>query len=327
MNLIKSGTTSKLDCVYITTLSTGAALTGATYSGVTISYFLSTGSTVTHASAVTMTLGTWVTLGFVQVDATNFPGLYQIGVPNGVFATASTNGFLSITGISGQAPCVVKYEVTGSDINDGVRLGLTALPNIAIGTTGQLATGNASGQTTVATNGDKTGYSLATAPPTAAAIATAVAADILITPSHPLATDASGYVTTTGGGGGGPTLSQILSGILDNPAVPLQTDGAGHVNAAVVLGAVASVAGNVGGSIAGTVSGVVNGVTLDMTAAVPRTNTAETVGDSLHAARASGFGALIVNPTALTETLYESDGSTVAKAWNIDSATAPTQRI
>mgnify|MGYP006910483137 CR=1 FL=1 len=44
---------------------------------------------------------------------------------------------------------------------------------------------------------DKTGYSLATTPPTASDIATA----ILATPANKLATNTSGYVTATNGGG------------------------------------------------------------------------------------------------------------------------------
>ena len=37
-------------------------------------------------SAVAGTLGTWVSGGFVEVDATNMPGVYQFCPPNVVFA-------------------------------------------------------------------------------------------------------------------------------------------------------------------------------------------------------------------------------------------------
>jgi hypothetical protein len=46
------------------------------------------------------------------------------------------------------------------DAMDVVRLGLTSIPNVAQGTTGSISTGNATGQVTVATNNDKTGYAL-----------------------------------------------------------------------------------------------------------------------------------------------------------------------
>lgn len=51
---------------------------------------------------------------------------------------------------------------------------------------------------TVGTNNDKSGYSLATAPPTASQNATAAAAAILVTPANKLATDGSGNPTIGG---------------------------------------------------------------------------------------------------------------------------------
>ena len=51
-------------------------------------------------------------------------------------------------------------QVMAYDAMDTVRLGLTAIPNVAQGTTGAISTGNATGQVTVATNNDKTGYAL-----------------------------------------------------------------------------------------------------------------------------------------------------------------------
>jgi hypothetical protein len=57
-------------------------------------------------------------------------------------------------------PVIVEIEVTEIDIYDVIRAGLTALPNVAQGTTGSLPTGDASGRVTVITNSDKTNYSL-----------------------------------------------------------------------------------------------------------------------------------------------------------------------
>ena len=88
-----------------------------------------------------------------------------------------------------------QVQVMAYDPYDGVRIGLTSIPNVAQGNAGALPTGNASGQVTstqayptnfssmaitgtgavtAGTVNDKTGYSLATAPPTAATISTAV---------------------------------------------------------------------------------------------------------------------------------------------------------
>lgn len=63
----------------------------------------------------------------------------------------------------------------------------------------------------------------------------------------------------------------------------------------------------------------------DMTQAVPTSNTAQTVGDALNAARAQGFGKWVLSGTTLT--LYASDGTTVVRAFTLDSSTSPTQRV
>jgi len=65
-------------------------------------------------------------------------------------------------------------------------------------------------------------------------------------------------------------------------------------------------------------------VKIDLTTAVPTSNTAETVGDCLNAARAQGFGKWVRSGTTLT--LYANDGTTAVKTFTLDSGTAPTQR-
>jgi hypothetical protein len=94
-------------------------------------------------------------------------------MPDAVFAAGVNHAIIMIKG-TGIAPVVLEYDLVSYDPLDTVRLGLTALPNVAQGTTGAISTGNASGQVTVATNNDKTGYALTVTPPTAAAISTAV---------------------------------------------------------------------------------------------------------------------------------------------------------
>jgi hypothetical protein len=92
----------------------------------------------------------------------------------------------------------------------------------------------------------------------------------------------------------GLTSSIIAAAILKTPANPLATDASGN---ALISG----------------------------TQAVPMTgNTGNTVFDCLNAARAQGFGKWALSGTTLT--LYGSDGSTVVRSFNLDSATAPTQR-
>lgn len=66
------------------------------------------------------------------------------------------------------------------------------------------------------------------------------------------------------------------------------------------------------------------GYRLDLTQAIPASNTGQTLGDALNAARAQGFGKWILSGTTLT--LYAADGTTAVRTFSLDSATAPTQR-
>jgi hypothetical protein len=66
-------------------------------------------------------------------------------------------------------------------------------------------------------------------------------------------------------------------------------------------------------------------VALDMAQPVPTSNTAQTVGDALNAARAQGFGKWAINGTTLS--LYAPDNTTVVKSFTLDSAKFPSQRV
>lgn len=68
------------------------------------------------------------------------------------------------------------------------------------------------------------------------------------------------------------------------------------------------------------------GSTLDFTQVIPTTNTAQTVGDALNAARALGFGNLNFNPATKQLTLYAPDGVTVIHTFTANSSTNPTSR-
>jgi hypothetical protein len=63
---------------------------------------------------------------------------------------------------------------------------------------------------------------------------------------------------------------------------------------------------------------------LDLTQAVPTSNTAQTLGDALNAARAQGFGKWALAGTTLT--LYAPDGNTAVRSFTLDSASVPTTR-
>ena len=88
-------------------------------------------------------------------------GWYKIA---GNATDASTLGPLVLHATAtGADPTDDRFDVVAYNPQDATRLGLTALPNANAGANGGLPTGNASGQVTVATNNDKTGYALTNA--------------------------------------------------------------------------------------------------------------------------------------------------------------------
>ena len=67
-------------------------------------------------------------------------------------------------------------------------------------------------------------------------------------------------------------------------------------------------------------------VRVDLTQPIPNVNITQSIGDSLNAARAQGFGSWFLNPTTKVLTLFAADGVTPVRTFNIDSVTAPLQR-
>ncbi len=92
--------------------------------------------------------------------------------------------------------------------------------------------------------------------------------------------------------------------ILATPGNRLATDAAGRVTAGVVADK--------------------TGYQLDLTQPVPTTNTDNSTGDCLNAARAQGFGKWVKSDDILT--LFAPDGTTVVRTFQLNDALAPTMR-
>lgn len=65
-------------------------------------------------------------------------------------------------------------------------------------------------------------------------------------------------------------------------------------------------------------------MTIDLATIIPYTNTAQTVGDALNAARANGFGKWVISGTTLS--IYAPNNTTVLKTFTLDSIITPTSR-
>lgn len=113
---LKEGTTSKIVTVFIqdSSSSVGAGLTGLVYnSGSLTAYWIAEGdATATAITLVTMTAGTWTSSGFKEVDATNMPGIYQLGLPNVVIDNSSEGSVVvMLKGATDMAPVVLEIEL------------------------------------------------------------------------------------------------------------------------------------------------------------------------------------------------------------------------
>lgn len=144
------GKTSATVTVFIRNSSTGAPLTGLVYntSGLVCSYAIDQNARVAVTLATLAAANSaWSSGGFKEIDATNMPGMYRFDPPNAALATGEGVSF-SFTGAS--ALCNFEFDLWSVNIQDTVRLGLTALPNVASGAAGAIIT-NGTGTAQLAT--------------------------------------------------------------------------------------------------------------------------------------------------------------------------------
>lgn len=131
--------------------TTGAGLSGLVFNTSSlIAYYTFTGA---NAGSVQIALATLAAVnsafssgGFKEIDATNMKGLYRLDIPNAALATSKGRGVtIQLGGATNLAPVVLEIELTGIDNQDGVRAGMTALPNAAANAAGGLPVSTAGG--------------------------------------------------------------------------------------------------------------------------------------------------------------------------------------
>ena len=72
------------------------------------------GGTAVSITLATQTVsGAYSSGGWVEVDATNLPGIYRFDIPNAVFATGVDHAVVMLKGASGMAPVSLEYQLTG----------------------------------------------------------------------------------------------------------------------------------------------------------------------------------------------------------------------
>lgn len=131
------GTSAQRVMVFIqdSTLTTGAGKTGLTNASSGLKWYYAReddgNAGGTAVSASTATKGSYTAGGFIEKDATNMPGIYEIGIPNSALQTGSKYSTHMLHGATGMAPVLLEIELTQVNNQDSVRYGMTALPNAA----------------------------------------------------------------------------------------------------------------------------------------------------------------------------------------------------
>jgi|GEM_PF-6826819 len=153
---LKRGTTSFVleRPIQDTRSQSGGFLTGLVYNTANLTFKwrqATSGAAWTTVTLAAGTAGTYVNSGgagtgggFVE---TSEAGFYAVSLPDALCAAAGTRVLLKIDGAVNMLPLIVEIELDTIDYQDGVRAGLSSLPNAAASAAGGLLTfGTGSGQ-------------------------------------------------------------------------------------------------------------------------------------------------------------------------------------
>lgn len=109
------GATSVIEDIFIqdSRRTDGSGLTGLVFNsaGLTCNFHRVNDGSVVAVSLVTMTLGTWASGGFKEIDATAKPGWYSVGIPNAVCAATFLGASMTWFGAANMMPCPLRLEV------------------------------------------------------------------------------------------------------------------------------------------------------------------------------------------------------------------------
>jgi len=127
--------------------TTGAGLTALVYNsaGLTCYYVRPAAAAAALTLATQTTTGAHSDGGFVEIDATNMPGFYRLDLSDAIVASGVDSVALLLKGATNMAPLPIEIQLTDVDLNDGVRAGMTALPNAVADAAGGLPISDAGG--------------------------------------------------------------------------------------------------------------------------------------------------------------------------------------
>jgi hypothetical protein len=143
------GATSVTAQVFIqdSSSTTGAGLTGLVFNSAGLTaYYMRPRAAATVISLVTQTVtGAYSSGGFVEISATNAPGWYRLDIPDAVLAAGVDHVGIHLKGATNMAPLPMEIQLASTNPNDGVRGGMTALPDATADGVGGLPISDAGG--------------------------------------------------------------------------------------------------------------------------------------------------------------------------------------
>ena len=266
---VNAGVTSLLDKVFIRDISQTnyvKGLTGLTSSssGLTCYYIRNGDSSTTSISLTAGSLGTWSSGGFVEVDSTHMPGLYEFGIPNAAVAAGKPAVVIYFQGATNMESIPAQYELDAVNYQSNTSF-IAAVSGLTPPANWNLEAISTGGQVGV----DLTNIKQATAPTTLTNITvpatTSVTNSVVATVSGTVVTS-SGTVTTVTNPVSATISGSVVvsSGTVTSVTNPVVVNG-GSIGAVVsgvtvASGTVTSITNPVivnGGSIGTVVSGVV----------------------------------------------------------------------
>jgi hypothetical protein len=130
--LVKKATTDVTVYVFIqnSSVATGAGLTGLVFNSAGLVCY----QVRPLAAAAALTLATQTVTGahsdggFVEVDATNMPGVYRLDLSDAICATGVNSVVVMLKGATNMAPVLLEIQLVSFDPNDSVAIGMTLVP-------------------------------------------------------------------------------------------------------------------------------------------------------------------------------------------------------
>jgi hypothetical protein len=134
---VKKATTSKRIAIFITDSSQtdNRGLTGLVFNSATIVWKYwredSGNAGASSVTLVTATRGTWTSGGFIEIDATNLPGWYEIGIPDAVLATGASWAIMQLKGATNMQQTEINIRLSALDLDTAT---VTIDPTVSVGT-------------------------------------------------------------------------------------------------------------------------------------------------------------------------------------------------